>query len=242
MFIAPYKLGSASAKALATSLNVKRVDGTKIFKPSDVIINWGNSNLSPRGNPRIINSPNAIKIAANKLSTLNTLKAANIPCVDFTTNKDVALGWVDEGNVVYGRSLLNAHSGEGIHIINELDAFTSCPLYTKGIVRAHEYRVHVFNNKAIDIQKKRRRDNSEASGEIKNLANGWVFCRDNVTAPKALYDAAIAAVNALGLVFGAVDIIYKQRENTIVVLEVNTSPGMERTTIEKYTNALRCYV
>ena len=46
------------------------------------------------------------------------------------------------------------------------------------------------------------------------------------------------AVEALGLDFGAVDIMY--HENTFYVLEVNTAPGLTRTrTLEAYANEIR---
>jgi len=48
---------------------------------------------------------------------------------------------------------------------------------------------------------------------------------------------ALAAVSALGLDFGAVDIIYNEHENQYYVLEVNTAPGLEGTTVEKYAEA-----
>jgi D-alanine-D-alanine ligase-like ATP-grasp enzyme len=34
--------------------------------------------------------------------------------------------------------------------------------------------------------------------------------------------------------FGAVDIIYNAKRNECYVLEVNTAPGLEGTTVEKY--------
>ena len=45
---------------------------------------------------------------------------------------------------------------------------------------------------------------------------------------------AVNAVKALGLDFGAVDIIYNEKENQYYVLEVNTAPGLEGTTLIKY--------
>ena len=47
-----------------------------------------------------------------------------------------------------------------------------------------------------------------------------------------------AAIKALGLDFGAVDIIYNEAEDQHYVLEVNTAPGLEGTTLQKYTEAI----
>lgn len=238
LYIAPYKLGSASAKALAASLQVKRVDGTKIFKPTDILINWGNAALNPRGNPRIINKPHAIMIARDKYKTLSRLKELGVPCVEYTTNKEEAMRWVAEGIPVYARTAVAASQGEGIVVIVDNKDMIDAPLYTKGM-RAHEYRVHVAFGKPIDLQKKKRRTDEEADDYIKNAINGWVFCRENTKAPKELFDAAVKAVSAIGLDFGAVDVLYRESENKVAVLEVNTAPGIENTSVDIYTKTFR---
>jgi D-alanine-D-alanine ligase-like ATP-grasp enzyme len=48
---------------------------------------------------------------------------------------------------------------------------------------------------------------------------------------------AIKAVNCLGLYFGAADVIWNDKEQRAYVLEVNTAPGLEGTTLENYANA-----
>jgi D-alanine-D-alanine ligase-like ATP-grasp enzyme len=58
----------------------------------------------------------------------------------------------------------------------------------------------------------------------------------NVT--QELKDIAIGSVNILGLNFGAVDVIYNEKENKYYVLEVNTAPGLSGTTLEKYVDAI----
>ena len=51
-----------------------------------------------------------------------------------------------------------------------------------------------------------------------------------------LKEAAVKAVNSLGLDFGAVDIC-EDEEGNPYVFEVNTAPGIEGTTVEKYHTA-----
>ena len=239
LFLSPYQIYSESAKGLAGALGVKRVSGEKIFRPNDIIINWGKSVLSPRGNPRIINIPEAVAKSVNKIITFNILKTVGIDTVEHTTSREVAMQWIDEGATVYARTVTTGHSGQGIVILNyENAAWVDCSLYTKAILKAHEYRVHVFNGQVIDLQKKKRRDGSEASGLIKNLSNGWVFCREDVKAPLDIFTTAVAAVKALGLHFGAVDILYKATDNKVAVLEINSAPGLQGHTLEKYKEAL----
>ena len=157
------------------------------------------------------------------------MRNAGVSTIDFTTSRAKALEWLYEGEVVYGRRLLNAHSGRGIVILTEDSHVPHLQLYTKGQLRAHEYRVHVAFGEVIDFSKKRRRDGGESNPLIKNLDNGWVFCRTGISLPDDAGNQAIAAVRSLGLDFGAVDVLYRERENKAFVLEVNTAPGLEGT-------------
>jgi D-alanine-D-alanine ligase-like ATP-grasp enzyme len=51
---------------------------------------------------------------------------------------------------------------------------------------------------------------------------------------------SISAVNTLGLDFGAVDLIVA-KDGRVYVLEVNTAPGIEGITLEKYVKAFQNY-
>lgn len=240
MFVVPYKLGSRSAKKLAENLRMRRSRGVKIFRPLTKVVNWGKSDFRPRGRGlTVINKPEAVALAANKISSLTRMRANGVSTIDFTTNRSDAMAWIDEGYIVYGRQLLNAHSGRGIVILSDESlSVPQLPLYTKGVLKAHEYRVHVAFGQVIDVSKKRRRATGEANPLIKNLSNGWVFCREGLNLPDKVRNEALKAVAALGLDFGAVDVVYRERENVAFILEVNTAPGLEGTTLEKYTEAI----
>ena len=242
-FVLPYKQYSNSAKALATVLNCKRVDGSKIFKPTDAIINWGSSDVPMiRGNPRVINSARAVAAASNKLRTFEILNAAGVATLEGTTSEHHARVWVEDGLTVYCRTIVTGHSGAGIVVASTQDDVVPAPLYTKAILKAHEYRVHVFNGRVIDLKKKRRRNDTESSDYIKNHGHGWVFCRDGVQATVDVYKESIKAVAALGLTFGAVDVLYKEKDNVVAVLEVNTAPGLEGHTLTSYKKAIEEYL
>lgn len=233
VFLMPYNMGSAGAKALALAIGAKRSKGLKRLRRSVIAVNWGRSDLAPRGFPyKVLNPSDKVIRATNKLSCLNRLAESGVGRVEHTTSIDIVRRWLGEGAVVYGRRLLNASQGKGIEIITNASNIPYCPMYTKGIIKAHEYRVHVFGNKILDITKKRRRNNIDRNDYIKNLANGWVYCREGIEKPQNLLDCALAAVAALNLDFGAVDILY--RKGVPYVLEINTAPGLQGTTLTKY--------
>lgn len=234
-------MGSESARALALGLGLKRVDGSKTFRKGTTIINWGRSEYMPHGRflPRILNKPFAVAKAINKHVTLSVLSGCGVSVPEFTTNMEVAKSWITETDYVYARTDVTGSQGSGIKILTMDEQFVYAPLYTKAIHKAHEYRVHVFKGRIIDFTKKKRRSDTECNPYIKNASGGWVFCRDNLSLPERVIEESIKAIAALGLDFGALDVAYKERDNKAYVLEVNTSPGLEGTTLVKYIEAFK---
>lgn len=244
ILIAPYIMGSESAKSLARQLPALRTKATKRLKRDVVLVNWGRSDLAVRGAPQLVlNKPEAVARATNKLKTFERLTLRGVQTVPWTIEKRVASSWQSAGSVVYARTILNGHSGAGIILTHPGEGLVPhAPLYTKGILKAHEYRVHVFRNEVLDFAKKRRRSNVDTNNYIKNLSNGWVFCRDGVVLPDKVRNLALRALSALELDFGAIDILYKESESRAYILEINTSPGLQGTTLERYTNKFKQFI
>ena len=250
----PYKLGSASSKALANALNVKRVRPTYDARRRDVIINWGNSRPSAILHAEHdLNKHSAIAIACNKLKTFETLTAAgfeHLPlyCTSqyeasnmlyIATNGGETLG----KESIYCRTSLTGHSGSGIIIAKNIYQFVEAPLYTLGTKHKYEFRVHVFKGEIIDVQQKKKRLGYEgASSGIRNHANGFIYARADISIPECILSASINAVATLGLDFGAVDIGYRERDNKAFLFEVNTAPGLVGTTLDKYVQAFTKHI
>lgn len=306
MFIYPYKIGSASVKKLKTALNAKliKLEGSRYrHNGTDTIINWGNSRrsevLPAMSTHRVLNNPENVALAANKLIALQQLQALEVPTVPFTPRQEVARQWSNEGFKIFARHSLTGHSGEGIEVITPIQetaptdfieeavqdvlselieeaetdsqrvylsnllqaalatgtprlvenvaTIPSAPLYTKGVINTGEYRVHVAGGEVILYQKKSRRVNEDgevvtadgAEADVRNLASNWVYRTGNLERLERIEQLAVQAIHALGLDFGAVDII-KDEEGRVYVLEVNTAPGISNTeTAQAYINAFR---
>lgn len=236
-------------------VKLRREGSTFQGRQGDLIIDWGNSNLNAGqfdrivGNGRKLNSPSQIASASNKVNTFRQFADANVPTVDWTTERAVAQRWFDAGEVVYARTRLQGHSGEGIVVCTTQDlpdlgdvqvdrqTLIRAPLYTKGITeQRREFRVHVMNGQIIYTQQKKRvddyRNNPNYSNIVRNHHTGWIYATQNIAINAAGRAAAIAAVQATGLDFGAVDII--TRGNNAWVLEVNTAPGLSGTNLTNY--------
>jgi D-ala D-ala ligase C-terminus len=124
------------------------------------------------------------------------------------------------------------------------------PLYTRGVENKGEYRVHVFSGTVILYQKKSRRVDEEGNvvtpdgeeADVRNLATNWIYRTGNLKKLERVEELAIDAISALGLDFGAVDIIM-DGEGEVYVLEINSAPGLGNTeTLEAYKNAFNSIV
>ena len=207
----------------------------------DIVVNYGNRryNDSFFGGATVLNSVVALNRAANKVTAFQTLEAAGVSTVEYTVSQSVASDW-NQNEIVYERGILNGHSGEGITVRLPTEGISRAPLYTKGIVGPRrEWRVHVFEGVITYVQKKIRRngyrDLSTYREDIRNHHTGWVYSNAFTDAPPdQVLIQAHKAVSALGLNFGAVDLISKN--TNAWVLEVNTAPGLTGTTLETYTH------
>jgi glutathione synthase/RimK-type ligase-like ATP-grasp enzyme len=221
LVVVPHNRKSGAAKRLAETLSTKL--GYRVLR------------VRPERVARRI--PFVLRGGTDKLTQLKTFKDNGISCPEFTTDRAVATGWLSDGPVVC-RRLLRASEGRGIVVAENADQLVAAPLYTRYVKKKKEFRVHVLNGQVIDVQEKRKRKGHEGDRDtrVRNLANGYVFCRDGITEPDGLRDLAVKASNALGYNVGAVDIAFNERNNLLVVLEVNANPGMEGTTLENYSN------
>lgn len=244
---------SESSRILSTSLQevfpqtaVLRREGSR-YRPRNghYLINYGSSevNMDLLG-LNVFNQPEAVRLSSNKIRSFERFQAENIPTPAWTTNFNTARQWMDEGEVVYARTRIQGHSGEGIVVcsrnaqeaigqgIQTSNTMVQAPLYTKGIQgNRNEVRIHVAFGRVILIQKKKRVQGYETLPEysniVRNHSTGWIYATENLNVPQQVQNSAIQAVAALGLDFGAVDIVYKGRTNfDIFVLEVNTAPGL----------------
>lgn len=245
MLIYSYKFGSKGAKALAGALNIKRIkhEGSK-FKGHlrKKVINWGCSSLPEEvAKCSIINTPQAVAVAANKLKSFVAFEEANILTPEWTSDKGMAEHWLEENVAVVARTKLSGHSAEGLYVVAPGEELMNAPLYVKYKKKTEEYRVHVFNGEVIDVQRKaRRRDvpDEQVNWQVRNFDNGFTYAREGVVAPDSVLSESRRAVAAVGLDFGAVDVIWNDKDQKPYVLEINTSPGLMGTTLENYTKAI----
>lgn len=240
----PYKLASASCKSIAEALQRNGVPSIRVYpdrnyhpRVDDIIVNWGNTQLPKWSTERMLNDPRAVAKAVNKLETFRVLKEAGVRTVPWTEAGEEAEQWP----LICERHKLEAHSGAGIWVSTP-DTMHDALLYTKMLVPCEEYRVHVFNGEVIDYAKKLKLVDGEYVNEpnehIKNHDHGYYFLRD-VSKREGVCQRAIEAVAALGLTFGAVDVL--RYKNKSYALEVGTAAGLSPMGAEAYAQAIIKY-
>jgi hypothetical protein len=250
--VLPYKQGSKGAKALADALGgrVLKLEGSK-FRPkdSDVIINWGNSSEASRAT--INNDGDKLANATNKLEFFRKLEGKPYLPLFWTSPNDIP----EDAFPVVCRTILQGHSGAGIVVAADRSSLVPCSLYTKYVKKKDEYRVHVgrkliwvgdndhepensgwqYNYVVISLQQKKRRlEHPDPNWQVRNHANGFIYARSEVKPPDEVIEVAKDTLLSLDLDFGAVDVIWNNHEKKAYVLEINTAPGLEGSTVKDY--------
>lgn len=249
--IVPYKQGSRSARSLARELDGKVVildifRSRFHFSPEKhLLINWGST--EPPDHipwPLLVNSPFAVREATCKLTFFQRACEAGLEHLipPFWTNKEDI---PDEAFPILCRTILNGHSGRGIVVANSHDDLVDAALFTQYLKKKREFRIHLgidpeTRQKSITIsvqEKKKRRDADEVNWQIRNHENGFIYARQGVEPPEAVMEVAHRIfLEASDLDFGAVDVIYNERNDKAYALEINTAPGLEGQTVKDYAD------
>lgn len=236
----PYRIGSRSAKQLAEALEGKVLKhaGSK-YRPrvGDIVVNWGASNPPALAPATTLNRE--VQVAQCKLATFKALQEADIRTPLFWENQDDIPA---EAYPVFARTVLRGHSGRGIVLLAGEQDQVAAPLYVQYKKKKHEFRVHVCGTEAFFIQRKAKRRDipaDEINWQVRNLEGGFVFAAvDREEVPNEVIELAQKSIEALGLDFGGVDVIWNEREARAYVLEVNTACGLEPRTAELYSEVL----
>jgi glutathione synthase/RimK-type ligase-like ATP-grasp enzyme len=195
-------------------------------------INWGRESANSELNPDITN-------VTNKRYMRELFAESNVPAprlmdeagaLQAVLNGEVVIGRPDRHTK--GRGFWRCESPVDVKRAMEGTRRKKAATHFIAFVDApREYRVHIFRNKSIRISEKVFIDESKKEyttgkpGDIK-LAQ--------------VREAAKQAVLAVGLDFGAVDILASGSDNSeVFVLEVNAAPGLGGTMPKLYADTFR---
>lgn len=226
-----------TGRVLANALGISF--GVQIRDNPETLIRWGNAGEweYDRGSNHVVNKASKISLAGDKYRTLEVLREAGIAVPDFQTSLPDP-----EDGLWFGRKR-RGFGGRDIRFFEAPTFAAGSEWFSRFIPNNREYRFHVVGGEVVRTQRKYpdRPELDRHGGKIKNHANGYVFKAPQSKLRSSRLETAVAAVEALGLDFGAVDAVIDPGE-AMYVLEVNTAPACSPLTAQAYTNALRQYL
>jgi len=176
----------------------------------------------------------------NKIEQYQFFQQNSLSALVFTMQRQEAQEWAGAGVPVICRTLTRASEGKGIVIAETPEAVVFAPVYTQYKKKKKEFRVHIFQNKVVQVLEKRKRKEFEGEREtkIRNTANGYVFCSNGVVEPMGIRELALAASKVTNSDFRGVDIGFNEKLNELFVIEVNSAPGIQGSNVARYIEAI----
>ena len=220
---------STSARVLADAVDGNYIRSQRqcilAARAGNKIVCWGSPwQWETRGLSLLNNRP-----LLAKLTEVKALNKAGVPTVE--TSATPRQGWL-------GRSSRHVGGSDLLRPPRQPDYWVK----KEDIVQ--EYRVHSFKGHSIRAGVKRVRDGffeQTAHRWIRSWEAGWRISYDGESVRQRHRDLAHAAVAALKLDFGAVD-IGERADGSLLVLEVNRAPGLEGGTIGAYAKAITAWM
>jgi hypothetical protein len=187
-------------------------------------------------------APKALQygISVSKIEQYQFFKDNNIPHPQWSINKEEALQWQKEGDVVLARTTIKGQTGSGIIVVLPADVMPDAKVYTKYTKKKREFRVNIFQNKVVNLREKLKQT-KEGLPYIRNKANGYTtaHCKPMTNALKSLLEkTALEARKVSPSDFVGVDICYNEFYNKVFVLEVNGGPSIEGSSVQEYIQTM----
>lgn len=222
------RTGRTLAQSMGLPVNVD--DG-------DVIIRWGST--APSNTPAVeINKRDAIILSSDKPEARRLLREAGlpVPCESETEFPVVARA-------------RRHHAGSGLWYCNDSVALDrarreGAVYFSRFYPKTREIRVHVAGGKTLLVSEKEGGDrslvvwnHSTSAFQLRHLhRHVWREDRNLMAAVRS----AKSAIAALGLDFGAVDVMLAPSDGQAshVICEVNTAPALSPLAMQKYVDYL----
>lgn len=232
MYLLYSRHGRPTGQVLGECLGIPH--GTNVPERQDVLVRWGNSEATQyRPTNGVINGRNGIAAAADKFDSLQAMRTAGVPVPNFSHNN------LELRPPYLARSRQHTRGLDITLCMQALDAARcgTADYYIEYIPTAREYRIHAFEDRIIHVTQKVLTNEEAYTPWIRNHGHGYTFRSPRIRLTPLQEYAAISAVKALRLTFGAVDLIVADDGQTYV-LEVNTAPACSPRTGRAYVDAI----
>lgn len=179
----------------------------------------------------------------DKLTQYKYFKENNIPAVEFTESLDEALEWSLQGHTVMARTKTKGQTGSGIFVcLPQVDAFDFAEpvkVFTKYISHKREFRVNLFKGELVNVREKKKKTGFKGGDfHIRNLANGYTTAKCS-SYPNQIVDIAKQASLCSSSDLIGVDIGYNELKDFAFVIEVNSGPSIEGSSVQDFVEAIK---
>jgi len=180
----------------------------------------------------------------NKLTQYEFFKDKALPHPEWTEDYKVANMWLGEGHMVIGRTRIKGQTGAGITVLKPYATVLpeEYKVFTKYIKKKREFRVNLFKHKFVNMREKLKQASSEGKdSHIRSSANGFTttHCRPMSEALRQRIIAlAVAAAPVSESDFIGVDICYNEYKDLVFLLEVNSGPSIEGSSVNDFVKAM----
>lgn len=188
-----------------------------------------------------LNYGNGVK----KLTQYHFFRDNNLPHPEFTTDPDTANQWLKQGHSVVCRKFLQGQEGHGITVVDPgkgAQVPENCKIFTKYLLKKKEFRVNIFKDRVVNVREKVKKKDwtGPNNPKIRSLENGFTFIKCS-NYPNGIEELALQARKVSESDFIGVDIGYNQYYNKLFLLEVNSGPAIEGSSVEDFCNAIINY-
>lgn len=221
---------------------------------TEVLFRWGSSMMADIDDqvPRVINKATQVAHVSNRRHMLTALSSHSYP----PSRTDEGYGMVlREAYGRYGRDIRYFQSDEPLPLCEQYVQF-----YVAYWPAPHEVRVHIVGGKSVLMQYKKytgpddepQWDDRSMFPIIRNRDNGWTLhplstdlAHELGINKAALRNDAKLVMQGLRLSTGAVDYLVRPANTTtrsassFRILEVNTAPGLEASSMDRYVRGIR---
>lgn len=162
-----------------------------------------------------------------------------LPALEYTDDIGVAEKWLEQGHTVMARTKIKGQAGSGIVVLKPgCEELLDAKIYTKYISHKREFRVNLFQHKLVNVREKLRKIGTKGDFHIRNLANGYTTakCTSYPEEIVALAEKASAVSNSD---FIGVDIGYNEAKAYAFVIEVNSGPSIEGSSVQDFVEAIK---
>lgn len=227
---------SPTGKALAKLLDIPC--GTTEALPAervDTLVRWGNADRTRLRPEKVLNQRTAIIASSDKLQSLELLKrgGVRVPNAHPLNHDSIKLF----AYPALARTRRHTRGRDIALCLQPHDALQAlekgCEYLVEYVQTEAEYRLHVCNGSVIKTSQKVLTKQEDAIPWIRNHEHGYTFRKVRTTPSEIVRNMCVAAVNLVGLDFGAVDVLISTN-GVPWILEINTAPGLVESGLKTY--------